>query len=323
MKSKKIKKLKTGQSMTLLFTGFEIEIYGLKMIFTRLVVNEGKISLGPKKGKAPRKVIIPDTVVPLLHFHSPVSHFGPNGPSINQISFSISWEGVNIAGDGLVISTIDDFLIMTNQMYAAGKKAFKSLNLAELRKLSGDPNLPAVSQWGGVENDLLPVVSLAPNPLNNRQAAIDNALPKKFTALAWSTKDFKHFLAYKLEIKDDSISAVVEFSEWPDNPKGAPKLLTTYNVTDQLGATLPFMYFTYWINAYAVDPNTPLDHVLLSIPDSSNSTVMSGNIPNTQVIFNVHFKQTYQNNTLTPLFASFGILPVNKGTQVSKKVKAV
>lgn len=322
MKSKKVKKIKTDQSKTLLFTGFEIQIHGLKIICTRLVVNKGKVALGPKKAKAPRQVIIPDTAVPVLHFNSPVSHFGPNGPTINQMSFSIFWEGVNIVGDGIVISTIDDFLIMTNQMYAAGARAFESLNFAELEKLSANTNLPALSQWPAVENDLSAVASLEPNPLNSKQATIDAALPKQFTALARATRDFKYFLAYKLEIKDNAISAIVEFSEWPDNPKGESKLLKTYDVTDQLGDTLPFMYFTYWIDAYALDSGKPLSHVLQSIPDSANSTVMSGYIPNTEVIFNVHFKQTYQNNTLTPMFASFGILPVKKDSKPTKKAKA-
>lgn len=311
-------KYKAGASITSPFTGFTVTVQELKIIFIRLYLLKGEVSIITNKSQA-QEIVVPKTASPVIEFNSPVSHFGPNGPTINQISFSLTWQGVSITGDGLVLSTVDSFIIMTNQMYAEGYKAFNSLNLTELKKLAKNPKLPAPNTWEGVQNDLLAVASLAPNPLNSKEVEIDSQLPIQFTALANATKDFKNFLAYKIEIKNKMLSAVVEFSTWPLNPKGKPTLLKTYDVTDQLGDSLPFMYFTYWIDAYATDPGQPLDHLLLSIPDSANSTVMSGFVPNPQVVFNVHFKQTYQDSTLTPLYASFGIFPVRKVKQPTLK----
>jgi hypothetical protein len=313
MSNQTMKKYQKGDSASLPYGGFSALIHGLKVVFIRLVVLKGEVAVTTNGATHAENILIPDNAKPNLSFIAPVSHFGPNGPTIGQMSFSLSWKGVLIIGDGLTVDTIDSFLVMFTEMYAIGNKAFDSLSLNKLEKAAGVKNLPPINTWVAVPNDVLAVASLAPNPLNSKQVDIDSRLPVTFTALALATRDQKNYLAFKPEISGGCLRASVTFSTWPDFPKGKAQLVATYDVTHLLGTTMPYLYFTHWIDAYASDPGQPLSHVLLSPPDIYNSTVMSGFIPNAQVVFNVHFKQTYANNTLTPLFASFGIVPVAQG----------
>lgn len=308
MKQPKKRRYLAPKAFPITVPGYQFTVYGITFVCIDLFLVEGAAVLKSGSAKQPAELLILKNARPELMFFSNVINYGKAGPTIGSMTFSLSWKGTVLVGsridsDGILAFT-DAF---SEDMYRLANQSLDKLNITELEKLAGVKSLAPISQWDGIPNDYEPVVSTAPNPLNKKQGIADAKLPVTFTVIGLASPDKKYFLAFKLQTNEGSLRAYIEFV-YQSDPKSSCKVLKVFDVTDQVPDGLPFLYFTYWLDYYAV-PKAPLEHVLLSPIDGFHCTVFGQNVPYTTIVFNMIEPQTYQGNTLTPMYAQFGMLP--------------
>lgn len=305
------------QPITGSIAGYSITLYGLEIIAQNLFISEGQITIEFGEPSKPATVKVPETLTkPFVQFVAPVTGYGASGPLISDFSVGLGWQSVQLQGDGIHYTTINSFYDRGQEMYNLGVKALESLDFGELSKLAGGAKLPtSIKDWQAWPHLDKPTVSLSPNPLTKKQAIIDAKLPQFFTVLAFSALKKQYFLAFKLQYSSEGMVAFVEFIEWQTFPKGAPKVLKKFNVTELLPEGLPYHYITYWFDYYEAGDKTPLYHVNASLPDEYHITLIPGYTNSkTHMVFNVGVKQTQGDNTLVPMLCSFGMLPVDKAS---------
>jgi len=296
--------------------GFQFHVNGLEFIFNQCFILSASVTIHYADPSQPATIQIPEEAQPSLSIQSHVSHFGITGHSLSNFRFLLSWEHQNqkvlITGITLANSSLNVFFDALPKTYATFGSLLEKVDMAELAQIAKAPSLPILKDWNLMPNYSYPTFSEAPNPLNAKEASIDENLPHTITMLAYNTSDFKYYLTCKVTYHKGWVTAVtIEFYSFPDyGKKGArASLLKTYDVTSSIGNTLSFYYTTYWLSSHKVPLGTALNLFMGGPVMPYNSMVQGGPGP-VSITFNFKEPELYSDGMLFPLTGNMVAMPV-------------
>lgn len=257
MQQSKTLKFSSHETISPSINGYQFDVNGQEFIFEQCFILSASVVIHYTAPSQPAQIQIPNEAQPSLSIVSQVSHFGITGHSITNFRFFLSWEHQNqkvlISGTTLASSSLNHFFDALPNTYKTLSAALEKIDMTELAQIAKVSSLPVLKDWNVMPNYSYPTLSAAPNPLNAKEATIDENLPHIVTMLAYNTDDLKYYLGCKLTYHQGWITgATVEFYSYPDyGAKGAKaSLLKTFDITKSLGNAVSFYYTTYWMASH-------------------------------------------------------------------------
>lgn len=212
----------------------------------------------------------------------------PRGFCATDISTEIVWdplgsEPLGVFCKDLSVSAADQIVqwaLDSSGQAGDAMRGFADANFARLKSLAADDTLATPSSWNMFVPTTDPrVVSLAPNPLNEQEAAAYEKLPKTITDRVVMDPSGRYLLAQFFTLDPDGVhfSAELRFYRTDGPAAESATLLATLDMTASLPAQLMISYLLLWQFKEAnATPQLILANYLLG----SYNNMLAGTAPN-------------------------------------------